>query len=614
METAGSSPRAHEHEHTKRVLTPEEMQQHSRAHESAECEKPPIKRLNSDLGPGDHPWLQVLLSDLLHSPVFDYTMGLIIITNFGFVIIESDMLAEDPDKDLPAWLGIISWIVLGIFLIELILRLYVLRGHFWGDGWNNFDFIIVLMDTFFSIFGLLFGSLFPVSALRILRLGKLARVSKVFRVFPELRLMMAGLIGSMKAIFWGLILLMFCLLIWAVIGVQFVHGVNRKVAESGFYERQGCERCPYAFSSVYQSLLTLFQQVVAGDSWAQMTLPIIEESALTVFFFMGVFVTIGMAVMNLILGVVVNIATQAHDGLKIELEDELLVERMEAHSHLLGLCSEMDTDANGSLTKDELFEGYRNSEGFRETLNDMDIAEEDMEILWTILDEEKTGKVCYNTFVSRCYGMKLSNTQFMLAYIKYYITQIRYYISEKMVNMDKMLVEIEEDIEEEKANVAGAVDKIDKEQEKIESEQRKIDQVLEKDNAEVNQKLQKKEMNGIKGPKRQPSPSRSAGYQSESSGQEQGDLKSSIDEIRMKMDLFLQSLSAMPSKVEPPLCDDRLQAGEAGTCAPKMVSPVTQLAIAATASLTSCKSVGPAPSFRVSSCSSSRHGALTVDL
>jgi hypothetical protein len=234
-----------------------------------------------------------------------------------------------------------------------------------------------------------------------------------------------------------------------------------------------------------------------------------------------------------------------------------------------------------------------------------------MEILWTILDEEKTGKVCYNTFVSRCYGMKLSNTQFMLAYIKYYITQIRYYISEKMVDMDKMLVEIEEDIEEEKANVAGAVDKIDQEQEKIEREQRKIDQVLEKESAEVNQKLEKKETNGIKGPKRQPSPSRSAGYQSESSG---GDLKSSIDEIRMKMDLFLQSLSAMPSKAEPPLCDDRLQAGEAGTCAPKMVSPVTQLAIAATASLTSCKSVGPAPSFRVSSCSSSRHGALTVDL
>jgi len=279
--------------------------------------------------------------------------------------------------------------------------------------------------------------------------------------------MMAGLVGSMKAIFWGMVLLMFCLLVWGVIAVQFVHQVNKRVTEGGFYERQNCERCPDAFSSVSEAVLTLCQQVVAGDSWGQVTLPIIAESWLTVFFFAGVFVTVGMAVLNLILGVVVQIAMQAHDSLKVEIEDEQLIERMEAHSHLLELCTSLDGDGNGILTKEEIFAGYHESPAFRETLVEMDIGEEDMEILWTVLDEDKTGAVCYNSFVSRCYGMKLSNTQFMLAYIKYYITQIRHYIQSQMVDLKKELDDIE-------ANVEAENEKLEEEQRHLEDTERII--------------------------------------------------------------------------------------------------------------------------------------------
>ena len=73
----------------------------------------------------------------------------------------------------------------------------------------------------FSFLGLVLGSVFPVSVLRIFRLCKLARMSKVFRVFPELRLMMAGLLGSFRTIFWGTVLLAFFLLVWSIIAVQF---------------------------------------------------------------------------------------------------------------------------------------------------------------------------------------------------------------------------------------------------------------------------------------------------------------------------------------------------------------------------------------------------------
>ena len=54
-----------------------------------------------------------------------------------------------------------------------------------ADSWNTFDFLIVVSDLFFTLIGLVIGSVFPMSTLRVFRLAKLARVSKVFRVFPE---------------------------------------------------------------------------------------------------------------------------------------------------------------------------------------------------------------------------------------------------------------------------------------------------------------------------------------------------------------------------------------------------------------------------------------------
>merc|ERR1719424_2689332 len=118
-----------------------------------------------------------------------------------------------------------------VFIVELVMKLFVLRWGFFHDGWNTFDFSVVFIDSVFSILGIILGAIFPVSVLRILRLCKLARVSKVFRVFPELRILMAGLVGSFKAIFWGAVLLGFVLLVWAIIAVQFIHPLNKEISD-----------------------------------------------------------------------------------------------------------------------------------------------------------------------------------------------------------------------------------------------------------------------------------------------------------------------------------------------------------------------------------------------
>merc|ERR1719359_2168252 len=135
-----------------------------------------------------------------------------------------------------------------------------------------------------------------------------------------------------------------------------IHPLVLDLVEEGKFE--GCERCPRAYSTVVNSNLTYIQHIVAGDSWGQLTIPIIEAHPWTACLFIPVLVTISMAIMNVILAVIVESAeeTRRND----------LVERMkikEAHffnksKQLLNVCSALDADASGDLSLDELLEGF----------------------------------------------------------------------------------------------------------------------------------------------------------------------------------------------------------------------------------------------------------------
>lgn len=387
---------------------------------------------------------------ILISHTFERVMGLVILVNFVVVIVETDNNAKDVESD--DWVWYTSWGLLGTFVTELFMKLFVLRRQFWHERWNTFDFGVIAIDSFFSLLEVFGLSFVNVSMLRILRLSRLARATKVFRMFPELKLMMAGLTGAVNAIFWGSVLLFIALLVWSVLAVQFIHPLNKAVhLETNIYD--GCPRCPHAFESTFQACLTFTTQIVAGDSWGRETQPIIEYAPVSAVFFLTVYISVGLAIMNLILGVVVNVATEARDRLLREEADEKLLCENESLSTLLVMCQEMDDDGNDELTFEEIREGFDANKAFRDTLADMDIGRDDLQIVWTILDSDKSGTVTSKEFVNQIYKMKNSDSQFMLAYIKFYITEIKdklrgdlFKLGEKM---NTELTHLEEEIEEE---------------------------------------------------------------------------------------------------------------------------------------------------------------------
>jgi len=425
---------------------------------------------------------------LLHETWLDLFLGVMILFNLAIVIIETDAGARGEAS--PGWAKPFSWIILLTFVFELCLRIFVLGSGFLFEPMNIFDFIIIATDLSTSLLEAFLGSVLSLSFLRIVRLCKLARVAQAFRVCTELRLLLAGLLGSLKAIFWGTVLLMLFLTIWAVVAVQFLHPLNLKLAEQGKYE--DCERCARAYASVFDASLIFFQQIVAGDSWGLVTVTVIEEYPQTILIYGPLFLSVGLAVLNLILGVVVDVASQARGSMQSELEDDKLVSKKELQYKLLETCKEMDSDGSGMIDKDELKRGYEDNEEFRDSLTGIGISLEELDILWTLLDTDKSGTVAYAEFVTECYKMKTSHSDFMLAYIKYYVTVIKFEIVEEiqlvkleLQGEDAKIAQVEKEMLAEERLIGEGITEIGKVEREIETNEKDIESKIGKIETEM---------------------------------------------------------------------------------------------------------------------------------
>merc|ERR1711972_1258202 len=111
-----------------------------------------------------------------------------------------------------------------------------------------------------------------VAFLRAFRILRLFRALRIILSIRELYLLVNGLADSMRAIFFGAIMLFLLLAFWSIILVEFVHPINASLSYAD------CPRCHRAYKTVMESVLTLFQTVVAGDSWGLIAVKVVEQS------------------------------------------------------------------------------------------------------------------------------------------------------------------------------------------------------------------------------------------------------------------------------------------------------------------------------------------------
>jgi voltage-gated sodium channel len=225
------------------------------------------------------------LKSLIESRHFDLViMGLILINavTLGLETSPSAFAAFGP------LLNSIDRVVLGVFVLELAIRVLVYRRHFFRDPWRIFDLFVVGFALIPAT-----GSLSVLRALRILR------VLRLISIVPSLRRVVTGFITALPGMGSIMLLLGLVFYVFAVMAT--------KLYGSSF---------PELFGGIPESLYTLFQ-VMTLEGWSDgVVRPVMEIYPTAWLFFIPFIVATSFTVLNLFIGVIVSAMEAEHEAVE----------------------------------------------------------------------------------------------------------------------------------------------------------------------------------------------------------------------------------------------------------------------------------------------------------
>ncbi|WP_227269198.1 ion transporter [Roseobacter weihaiensis] len=173
---------------------------------------------------------------------------------------------------------------LAFFVVEILLKLFARGGRFFKNGWNIFDMVIVG------------AALVPGSqTMSVLRALRILRVLRVISVAPSLRRVVEGFVTALPGMGSVFVLMAIIFYIGSVIAT--------KLFAASF---------PEWFGSLPQSGYTLFQ-IMTLESWSMgIVRPVMEVYPYAWAFFVPFIMVTTFAVVNLLVGLIVNSMQDAH--------------------------------------------------------------------------------------------------------------------------------------------------------------------------------------------------------------------------------------------------------------------------------------------------------------
>lgn len=374
------------------------------------------------------PWQRVFLARIIMHQAFETGMGLIIFANVVLIVFEANADAscypeflynlDNCPRSSAAlfWPGVCNLSLQMIYSAECIARCFVERGIYIKNQWNVIDLCIVLIGWF----GMALSEMVNLNVLRIFRVLRLLRAGRLLISVPELYILLSGLTTSIKAIFFGSIMLVFVVFVWAIVTVELIHPLN---VEIGYDER--CPRCREGFETVYKASLTLFSQIVAGDSWGSISLPLAEAHPWTAPILFAILMTISLGVMNLILAVIVEKAAEARQN---DLDRKLQQKDLDRERNMVDLallCDRMDKDGSGALSLEEMLNGYVNERKFYTLMQESGIEKDDLQTMFNVLDSDDSGEVDYLEFCSQLGKCPKRDPMMLAAMTRYSVMEVR---------------------------------------------------------------------------------------------------------------------------------------------------------------------------------------------
>jgi len=225
--------------------------------------------------------MQKTLQDFLAQPWVGNTI-------MGVIIFNAILLGMETSEQIMARAGgliaFLDRVCLTIFVAELVAKMIAYRGRFFRDGWNVFDFIIVGISLVPAAQGF--------TALRALRI---LRVLRLVSTAPSLRRVVEGFITALPGMGSVFMLMALIFYVGAVIATKLFGGAF-----------------PEWFGTLGRSGYSLFQ-IMTLESWSMgIVRPVMELYPYAWLFFIPFIMVTTFAVVNLLVGLIVNSMQDAH--------------------------------------------------------------------------------------------------------------------------------------------------------------------------------------------------------------------------------------------------------------------------------------------------------------
>ncbi len=226
---------------------------------------------------------QTRLQRFVENPWFQWLVLGLIVANALILGAETFAAAR---ATLGSALAAADRLIVHVFLVEIGLRIIAYRTAFFKNGWNLFDFTVILVSL-----------LAATSGLAALRAFRVLRVLRVITVIPRMRVVVSALLDAIPGIASVGVVLALIIYVFAVIGANLYGDLH-----------------PALFGDVFQAMYTLFQ-VMTLEGWPGIAAEVGQTHPRSWVFFLSFVLIATFTMLNLFVAIVVRVVEEDSDTL-----------------------------------------------------------------------------------------------------------------------------------------------------------------------------------------------------------------------------------------------------------------------------------------------------------
>ncbi|XP_060950417.1 sodium channel protein type 4 subunit alpha A isoform X2 [Limanda limanda] len=208
--------------------------------------------------------IQGVVFDFITQQFFDIFIMVLICLNMVSMMVETD----DQSPEMEDFLFKVNLAFISVFTGECVLKLFALRQYFFTNGWNVFDFVVVILSIAGTMLSDIIEKYFVSPTLfRVIRLARIGRILRLIKGAKGIRTLLFALMMSLPALFNIGLLLFLIMFIFSIFGMSNFAYVKKGAGIDDIFN----------FETFGGSIICLFE-ITTSAGWDGLLLPMLNSN------------------------------------------------------------------------------------------------------------------------------------------------------------------------------------------------------------------------------------------------------------------------------------------------------------------------------------------------